>query len=162
MLAEYLWLSTSAHDGKEIDAMAESIMRRMREIIDRELPEARFVVSKAMAVGTKSTATLTGMPRGSNQSSQVERGEELLDVAKAEEATLEEELSALRDIVAPHINALGRQDERMTMRIRYLVGYNIQDTADILGRSVRNVQRVLQKAEQQVARAVVEMSADVR
>lgn len=142
--------------------MAESIMRRMREIIDRELPEARFVVSKAMAVGTKSTATLTGMPRGSNQSSQVERGEELLDVAKAEEATLEEELSALRDIVAPHINALGRQDERMTMRIRYLVGYNIQDTADILGRSVRNVQRVLQKAEQQVARAVVEMSADVR
>lgn len=162
MLAEYLWLSTSAHDGKEIDAMAESIMRRMREIIDRELPEAQFVVAKAIAAGTKSTSSLTGMPRGSSKSSQVERGGELLDIAKAEEEALREELNALRNIVAPHINALDRQDERIAMSIRYLVGCNIQETAEFLGRSVRHVQRALQRGEQKVAQDVGEMSADVR
>lgn len=137
------------------------ILQRMRQIIDHELPNARFLEAQALAIGAKCTAQITGMPRGTIQSSQVEKGAELLCAATEEIHSLETELKALQGTVSAKIISITQQAERLAMRIRYLTGCTEQETADTLGYSVRHVQRLLRSAEQQLQHDVALMSDNV-
>ena len=122
-------------------------LQRMRELIDRELPRARHSVERAMAKATKCTATLTGMPRGGNGGSQVERGVELLELARDELARLETELEGMLGEMKPLIDGLSIANERRVLMLRYMYGMACDDVADVMGYCKRHTLRILKRAE---------------
>ena len=148
MLAEYLWLSTSAHDGKEIDAMAVDL-RRMRYLMNRE-PMARLRVERAMSRATKCTTILTGMPRGGSSGSPVERGVSDLEVAKETLAAIREELRSMRDELRPLIAAVESPLARTTLEMRYMDGYSAREISYLLNYAESHVYRILTQGEREI------------
>lgn len=121
-------------------------LRRMRHLINR-LPMARFRVDKAMSIAAKCTASMTGMPRGGGNGSQVERGAELLEEARAAYAKISEELRLMRMELLPMLEQLDDPLERTVMRMRYIDGYSVREVAYRITYSEQHIFRVLQKAE---------------
>lgn len=126
-------------------------MRRMRYLINR-LPMARFRVDQAMARATKCTASLTGMPRGGGNGSQVENGAEMLLAAKSAYKAFREELEAMRWELAPYVDSLDDPLEKTSMRMRYMEGYSAREIAYKLAYSEQHVFRVLNAAEKKIAK----------
>lgn len=127
-------------------------LRRMRYLINR-LPMARFRVEKAMSTATKTTAPITGMPAGSGVSDPVQRGTELLEMARERYRAIREELAALQDEAGPLIDALDDPLERTVMQMRYLDGVSAREIAYRLSYSERHIFRTLAEAEREVERA---------
>lgn len=121
----------------------------MRILIDR-LPRARFAVDRAMAKATKVTATLSDMPHGTDISSPVERGVELLEIARATCERIERELAAMRGELGPKLDALNDPLEKTVMRMRYMEGRRVSEIAYSLCYSERHIFRVLKRVERRV------------
>lgn len=127
-------------------------LRRMRYLINR-LPMARFRVEKAMSTATKSTAPITGMPGGSGVSDPVQRGAELLEIARKKYHEMQRELFDLQYEVKPLIDALDDPLERTVMTMRYLDGVSAREIAYRLSYSERHIFRTLAEAERKVEKA---------
>ncbi len=121
-------------------------LRRMRHLINR-LPMARFRVDQAMAKATKCTATLSGMPGGCGEGSQVERGVELLERARENYLSMRQELDEMRQEIGPQIEQLPHPLQKMVMRMRYMDGYSAREIAYRLSYSEQHVFRVLSASE---------------
>lgn len=127
-------------------------LRRMRYLINR-LPMARFRVEKAMSTAAKTTAPITGMPGGGGVSDPVQRGVELLEMARERYKAIREELAALQEEARPIIDALDDPLERTVMQMRYLDGVSAREIAYRLSYSERHIFRTLAEAERKVERA---------
>ena len=101
-------------------------LSRMRMLIGYER-RIKFRYQKKLASATRITAQLTGMPRGSGNSSQVETG--AIELAEVEEAYREvlDELNAMRAELEQLLPSLDNPDDIGIMRLRYLDGFNIRD-----------------------------------
>jgi hypothetical protein len=101
-------------------------LSRMRMLIGYER-RIKFRYQKKLASATRITAQLTGMPRGSGNSSQVETG--AIELAEVEEAYREvlDELKAMRAELEQLLPSLDNPDDIGIMRLRYLDGCNIRD-----------------------------------
>ena len=99
--------------------LTEIDFRRMRFLIDR-LPMARFRIDRARAKAAKCTASLSGMPGGGNNGSQVERGVELLEAARAAHAAISAELYDMRIVLCPLLEELEDPLQKTAMRMRYI------------------------------------------
>jgi hypothetical protein len=101
-------------------------LSRMRMLIGYER-RIKFRYQKKLASATRITAQLTGMPRGSGNSSQVETG--AIELAEVEEAYREvlDELKAMRVELEQLLPSLDNPDDIGIMRLRYLDGCNIRD-----------------------------------
>jgi len=101
-------------------------LSRMRMLIGYER-RIKFRYQKKLASATRITTQLTGMPRGSGNSSQVETG--AIELAEVEEAYREvlDELKAMRVELEQLLPSLDNPDDIGIMRLRYLDGCNIRD-----------------------------------
>ena len=101
-------------------------LSRMRMLIGYER-RIKFRYQKKLASATRITTQLTGMPRGSGISSQVETG--AIELAEVEEAYREvlDELKAMRVELEQLLPSLDNPDDIGIMRLRYLDGCNIRD-----------------------------------
>ena len=101
-------------------------LSRMRMLIGYER-RIKFRYQKKLASATRITTQLTGMPRGSGNSSQVETG--AIELAEVEEAYREvlDELKAMRTELEQLLPSLDNPDDIGIMRLRYLDGCNIRD-----------------------------------
>ena len=131
-------------------------LKRMRYLLNR-LPMARFRVERAMARATRTTARLTGLPRGSNLSDPVQEGAELLEEAREAYRDIQRELEALRGELKPLIAALEDPLERQAMELRYLQGLTARRIACALHYSERHIFRVLAAAEAKVEGATCQL-----
>ena len=118
----------------------------MRFLIDR-LPMARFRIDKAMARAAKCTASLSGMPGGGGGGSQVERGVELLEAARAAHEAISQELYDMRLELQPLLETLEDPLQIAAMRMRYIDGLSAREIAYRLTYSEQHIFRVLQKTE---------------
>lgn len=125
---------------KEID------LAKMRKLINR-LPAARFRVDKAMSKATKTTAILTGMPRGSGGGSQVEEGAMLLMLAREKYESMKAELREMQEALSPIIENMEDPLQRNAMRMRYMEGRSVREIAYCLNYSEQHIFRLLQRAE---------------
>lgn len=121
-------------------------LRRMRHLINRE-PAARFRVERAMARATKTTASLSGMPRGGGVGSPVERGTSDLELARTALALIREELGDMRVALKPLIAALDIPLQRLVVEMRYIDGHSVREISYRLAYSEQHIFRVLSQAE---------------
>lgn len=121
-------------------------LRRMRYLINR-LPMAKLRVERAMSKAAKCTQSLSAMPGGGQRSDPVADGAIRYAEAKEARDSILDELAALRDDLAPRLDALSSPLERTVMRMRYLDGLSARDIAYRLCYSEQHIFRVLQRAE---------------
>lgn len=125
-------------------------LRRMRFLINRE-PAARFRVERAMARATKTTAALSGMPRGGGVGNPVERGASDLEDARAALDAIRAELNKMRAVLRPMIAELEIPLQRLAMEMRYIDGYSVRELSYRLNYSEQHLFRVLSKAESEIS-----------
>lgn len=124
-------------------------LRRMRFLIDR-LPMARFRIDQAMAKAAKCTASLSGMPRGGSGESQVERGVELLEAARAAHAAISQELYDMRIQLQPMLETLENPLQKTAMRMRYIDGLSAREIAYRIHYSESHIFLTLREAEKKL------------
>ena len=124
-------------------------LKRMRFLMNR-LPMARLRVDRAMARATRTTALLTGMPRGGGISDPVGSGVEMLELAREQYRALREELAAMQREAEPLIARLDDSLEETVMRMRYLERLSVREIAYRLNYSERHIFRVAASAEKKV------------
>ena len=124
---------------------------RMRKLI-RETVKLQWRREQTIAKATKITTVLTGMPRGSGTSSQVEDG--AIKISEVNDAYREvfDELVAMQKELDPLIDSLERADDRAVMRLRYIKGYSPEDIAEAIHRTDRAIYYYLSRAEDHLAR----------
>lgn len=124
-------------------------LRRMR-FLNNRLPMAKMRVEIARSKAYKTTAVLTGMPRGSSTTSQVERGAELIEAAETAYKGIVSELKEMREELAPYIKELDTPLEKTAMDMRYMDGVSVREIAFRLNYSEQHIFRVVADAEQKI------------
>ena len=124
---------------------------KMRKLI-RDTVKLQWRKERVTAKATKITTVLTGMPRGSGTSSQVEDG--AIRISEVNEAYREvvTELKAMQEELDPLIDTLEKADDRAVMRLRYIKGYSPEDIAEAIHRTDRSIYYYLSRAEDELAR----------
>lgn len=124
---------------------------QMRQRI-RNLVKLQWRVEQETAKATKITATITGMPRGSDNHSKVEDG--AIRMADLKDAYREaaEELEEMKEALDPLISDLDNADDRAVMRLRYIKGFSPEDIAEAIHRTDRSIYYYLSRAEDQLVR----------
>lgn len=127
-------------------------LERMRYLINK-LPMAQYKIDVAMCKATSTTTHLTGMPGGGGYSgSKVERGYDMIELAREAYAELMAELTELRAQLLPMIDRLGDPLERACMRMRYIDGYSVREIAYRMVYSEQHIFRTLSNAEKKIAK----------
>lgn len=119
---------------------------RMRQLI-RQIPPMAFDLNRAEATATKITATLTGMPRGTDNHSKVEDGAIMIAALRDAYDEACEELEAMQDELDPLISTLDNADWIAAMRLRYIMRFTPKEIGDSNYRVERTVFRYLRRAE---------------
>lgn len=124
---------------------------QMRQRI-RNLVKLQWRVEQETAKATKITATITGMPRGSDNHSKVEDG--AIRMADLKDAYREaaKELEEMKEALDPLISDLDNADDRAVMRLRYIKGFSPEDIAEAIHRTDRSIYYYLSRAEDQLVR----------
>ena len=123
-------------------------LSRMRVLIGLER-RLQFRYQKKLSSATRIT---TGMPRGSGNHSQVEDG--AIDLAEVGEAYREvfDELKAMRDELDQMLKTLDDPDDIGIMRLRYIIGCDLEDIPDEVHLSRRAMFYHLSGAERKLMR----------
>ena len=126
-------------------------LSRMRVLISLER-RLQFRYQKKLSSVTRITTQLTGMPRGSGNHSQVEDG--AIDLAEVGEAYREvfDELKAMRDELDQMLKTLDDPDDIGIMRLRYIIGCDLEDIPDEVHLSRRAMFYHLSGAERKLMR----------
>ena len=119
---------------------------RMRQLI-RQIPPMAFDLNRAEATATKITATLTGMPRGTDNHSKVEDGAIMIAALRDAYDEACEELEAMQDELGPLISTLDNADWIAAMRLRYIKRYSPEEIGNRNYRVERTIYRYLRRAE---------------
>ena len=123
----------------------------MRKLI-RDSVKLQWKVEQEASKATKITAVITGMPRGSDNHSQVEDGAiRISDVMDAYREVIAE-LNAMKNELDPLLDSLDNADDRAVMRLRYIKGFSPEDIAEAIHRTDRSIYYYLSRAEDQLAR----------
>ena len=124
---------------------------RMRKLI-RDTVKLQWRVEQEQSKATKITAVITGMPRGTDNHSNVEDGAiRLTDLQEAYDEVLGE-LERMRKELDPLLNDLSKADDRAVMRLRYMKGFSPEDIADAIHRTDRSIYYYLSRAENELVR----------
>ena len=126
-------------------------LSRMRILIGLER-RLQFRYQKKLANATRITSHLTGMPRGSGNHSQVEDG--AIELAEVEEAYREarEDLKVMREELEQLLTSLDDPDDIGIMRLRYVMGWDLEDIPDEVHLSRRAMFYHLSGAERKLMR----------
>ena len=124
---------------------------QMRKLI-RDTVKLQWKVEQERAKATKITATITGLPRGSDNHSKVEDGAIKITDITAAYAEVLNELETMRIELDPLISTLDNADDRAVMRLRYIKGFSSEDIAEAIHRTDRSIYYYLSRAEDQLAR----------
>ena len=126
-------------------------LNRMRFLL-RNTARIRWRVEQEEAKATKITTVLTGMPRGSNNHSQVEDGAIKLTELKEAYHEVLEELEAMQAALDPLISTIENADLRAAMRLRYIDGHRPETIADAIPLADRTVYRYLKRGENELCK----------
>lgn len=124
---------------------------KMRFLINR-LPHIEWDIEQEEAKATKITTSLTGMPRGSGNHSQVEDGAIRLATLREVYGESLMELHEMRKELESYITRLEDPDERASMRLRYIKGYNVQVITKSIHCAEKTVYNYLKRAEEKINR----------
>lgn len=124
-------------------------LRKMRKLINR-LPMARFRVDQAKSRATRVTPVLTGMPRGSGGSSQVEEGAILIMIASEKYESMKAELKEMQDTLSPIIEGISDPLQKNILRMRYMECRSVREIAYFLNYSEQHIFRILQRVERKL------------
>lgn len=126
-------------------------LSRMRLLISIEirLREKRMI---KMSKATKITSSITGMPHGGGNHSQVEDGAIEIVEVDAAYAEVYRDLSAMRGELKPLIDKLDNPDDIAVMRYRYMDGVPLSDIPDMMHLSDRAMFYHLSNAERTLAK----------
>lgn len=124
---------------------------QMRQRI-RNLVKLQWRVEQETAKATKITATITGMPRGSDNHSKVEDGAIRISDLKDAYREAAKELEEMKEALDPLISDLDNADDRAVMRLRYIKGFSPEDIAEAIHRTDRSIYYYLSRAEDQLVR----------
>ena len=127
------------------------VLCRMRRLI-KQIPPMLMDIELEEARATKITATITGMPRSTDNHSKVEDGAIKLVALRDAYAEILDELKVMREELTPLIDALENPDDRAVMRLRYINGYRPEDFAKDRYRTVRSIYYYLKRAEDTLVR----------
>ena len=127
------------------------ILCRMRRLI-KQVPPMLWDIELAEANATKITATITGMPRGSDNHSKVEDGAIKISALKDAYAEVIDELNVMREELSPLIDTLEDPDDRAVMRLRYIKGFRPEEFAHERYRTARSIYYYLKRAEDSLIR----------
>ena len=127
------------------------ILCRMRRLI-KQIPPMLWDIKLAEANATKITATITGMPRGSDNHSKVEDGAIKISALKDAYAEVIDELDVMRKQLEPLIDTLEDPDDRAVMRLRYINGFRPEEFAHERYRTARSIYYYLKRAEDELVR----------
>ena len=127
------------------------ILCRMRRLI-KQIPPMLWDIKLAEANATKITATITGMPRGSDNHSKVEDGAIKIMAMKDAYAEVIDELKVMREQLEPLIDTLDDPDDRAVMRLRYINGFRPEEFAHERYRTARSIYYYLKRAEDELVR----------
>ena len=124
---------------------------RMRVLIKHTV-NLQWRKEREMARATKSTATITGMPRATDNHSKTEDG--AIRISEVQDAYREviSELEAMRSELNPLLNSLDNPDHLAAMRLRYIKGYSPEDIAEANSKTPRSIYYYLSQAENKLAR----------
>lgn len=123
---------------------------RMRHLI-RRYPFACYRVEQARIRAQKLTRMISDEPRGGGGNS-TEEGILLYAAAKERKQAIADELTAMRQELAPCIDKLDDPLQLQVMRMRYLEGRSVREISYSLCYSEQHIFRVLHTAEQKVAK----------
>ena len=123
--------------------------RRMRFLINR-LPMARFRLLKARSMATRITPVLSDMPHGTNVSSPVERGFNIIEAAQEAVERISTELQEMRCQLSGKMGALDTPLEQAAIQMRYMDGMSVREIAYSLNYSEQHIFRVISRAERKI------------
>lgn len=124
-------------------------LRRMRQLM-KMLPGILWEIEKKEANATRTTTSITGMPRGGGGINRSEDARILLIAVKDSYREAMKELELLRIDLEPRLEKLTDDDERAIMRLRYIHGYDPEKIAEAVSYHPRTVYRRLKSAERKL------------
>lgn len=122
---------------------------RMRTLM-REKERIGWMVEKANARATQTTAIVTGMPRGGGNQQRMEDDTILLATLKEQYEEVTTELTEARTQLKKDIRYLDSDTYKIIVKMRYIAGARIEYIADSLGYSERQIFRILDRAEKKI------------
>ena len=124
---------------------------RMRQLI-RQTVKVQWKLEQEEARATKTTAILTGMPRGGSKHNQVQDGAIKISELKEVYSEVLTELEQMRKELDPLISDLANPDDRAVMRLRYIRSCSPEDIAEAINRTDRSVYYYLSRAEHEIVK----------
>ena len=125
------------------------MIRRM----NKQQQDLGWRIIRAEARATRSTTTITGMPRSGNNGNKMENM--IVEIATLKESYIEicEKLAEMKQEMEKKLTALKNPYVQVSMRMRYIKGMKIKDICETLSYSDRQVIRFLKQGEQEINRA---------
>lgn len=125
------------------------MIRRM----NKQQQDLGWRIIRAEARATRSTTTITGMPRSGNNGNKMENM--IVEIATLKESYIEicEKLAEMKQEMEKKLPALKNPYVQVSMRMRYIKGMKIKDICETLSYSDRQVIRFLKQGEQEINRA---------
>ena len=124
------------------------MIRRM----NKQQQDLGWRIIRAEARATRSTTTITGMPRSGNNGNKMENM--IVEIATLKESYIEicEKLAEMKKELEKKLPALKNPYVQVSMRMRYIKGMKIKDICETLSYSDRQVIRFLKQGEQEINR----------
>ena len=124
------------------------MIRRM----NKQQQDLGWRIIRAEARATRSTTTITGMPRSGNNGNKMENM--IVEIATLKESYIEicEKLAEMKKEMEKKLPALKNPYVQVSMRMRYIKGMKIKDICETLSYSDRQVIRFLKQGEQEINR----------
>ena len=125
------------------------MIRRM----NKQQQDLGWRIIRAEARATRSTTTITGMPRSGNNGNKMENM--IVEIATLKEAYIEicEKLADMKQELEKKLPSLRNPYVQVSMRMRYIKGMKIKDICETLSYSDRQVIRFLKQGEEEIHKA---------
>ena len=125
------------------------MIRRM----NKQQQDLGWRIIRAEARATRSTTTITGMPRSGNNGNKMENM--IVEIATLKESYIEicEKLADMKQELEKKLPSLRNPYVQVSMRMRYIKGMKIKDICETLSYSDRQVIRFLKQGEEEIHKA---------
>ena len=125
------------------------MIRRM----NKQQQDLGWRIIRAEARATRSTTTITGMPRSGNNGNKMENM--IVEIATLKESYIEicEKLADMKQELEKKLPSLRNPYVKVSMRMRYIKGMKIKDICETMSYSDRQVIRFLKQGEEEIHKA---------
>lgn len=123
-------------------------------LLQRQEEKLRWMILRAEARATRTTRTLTGMPRGGGAGKGME--DQIIMIATLKEQYIEvfEELNGMKAELRKMLKYIRNPYHNLAVQMRYIHGDKIRTICETMNYSDRQVVRFLRQGEQEVMKRI--------